>query len=139
VSSTVVSALGSQVRLIGRGPAFLVDVGRADPATIYMNFSFPDGQGWYAQKTPWMVSREYEGPLLVRAARIDRRGPVRFAYGYGQHLRELYWAAGADQSLPRNPDYRFLASSTLVRTRGCYGFQIDGTSFSSVIVARVRG
>jgi hypothetical protein len=114
-------------------------VGSADPATINMIFSYPDELGWYAQKTPWWISREYEGPLLVRGARIDRRGQVRFAYGYGQHRRELYWEAGADQSLPPNPDYRFLASTTLVRARGCYAFQVDGTSFSRVIVMRVRG
>jgi hypothetical protein len=104
-------------KLNGRGPAFLVAL---DPATIYMNFAFPDERGWYAQKTPWVISREYEGALLVRAARIDRRGPVRFARGYGEHLRELYWEAGADQSLVPEPEYRFLASSTLVRARGCY-------------------
>jgi hypothetical protein len=126
-------------RLNGRGPVFLVGVGRADPATINMIFSSPDEQGWYGQKTPWVVSRVYEGPLLVRGARIDRRGPVRFAYGHGQHLRELYWEAGTDQSLPPNPDYRFLASETLVRARGCYAFQVDGESFSRVIIVRVRG
>jgi hypothetical protein len=123
-------------RLNGRGPVFLV---AADPATIFMNFAYPDGQGWYAQKTPWLISREYDGPLLVRGARIDRRGQVRFARGYGEHLRELYWDAGADQSLPPNPDYRFLASATLVRARGCYAFQVDAESFSRVIVMRVRG
>jgi hypothetical protein len=139
VSPSRIGSPGTQETLTGSGPAFLVGVGGAGGATVNMIFSYPDEQGWYGQKTPWMVSREYEGPLLVRAARIDRRGPVRFAYGYGQHLRELYWAAGADQSLPRNPNYRFLASSTLVRARGCYGFQIDGTSFSRVIIVRVRG
>ena len=131
-------APGAQ-RLNGRGPAFLVGVGGADAATINMNFSYPDELGWYGQKTPWSISREYDGPLLVRGARIDRRGQVRFAYGNGEHWRELYWEAGADQSLPPNADYRFLASTTLVRTRGCYAFQVDGTSFSKVIVMRVRG
>jgi hypothetical protein len=126
-------------RLNGRGPVYLIGVGRADPATINMNFSFPDEQGWYTGKTPWWVSREYEGALLVRGGRIDRRGSVRFAKGYGEHLRELYWEAGADQSLVPQPGHRFLASSTLVRARGCYAFQIDGSSFSRIIVVRVRG
>ena len=104
-----------------------------------MIFSSPDRQGWYGQKTPWVISRKYKGPLLARGARIDRRGQVRFAYAYGQHLRELYWEAGADQGSPPDPDYRFLAAETLVRARGCYAFQADGTSFSTVIVMRVRG
>ena len=32
----------------------------------------------------------------------------------------------------------FLASATLFRTAGCYAFQIDGTSFSKIIVVHVR-
>jgi hypothetical protein len=87
-------------RLNGRGPAFLIGVGHADPATINMIFSYPDEKGWYGQKTPWAISRDYGGPVLVRGARIDRRGKVRFAYGEGQHLPELYWEAGVDQGLP---------------------------------------
>jgi hypothetical protein len=136
VSPSRVWAPTTGQRLNGRGPAFLVSL---DKATVRMNFSYPDGGGWYAQKTPWVISREYDGPVLVRGARLDRRGGVRFARGYGEHLRELYWDAGADQSLVPDPNYRFLASSTLVRARGCYGFQVDGDSFSRVIVVRVRG
>jgi hypothetical protein len=139
LSPSRVGAPETQQRLNGRGPVFLVGVGHADAATINMTFSSPDAQGWYAQKTPWVVSRGYEGPLLVRAARIDRRGKVRFAYGSGQHLPELYWQEGADQSLPPDPNYRLLTSETLVRSRGCYAFQVDGTSFSNIIVMRVRG
>jgi hypothetical protein len=123
-------------RLNGRGPAFLV---ATEAATVRMNFAYSDEQGWYAQKTPWVIGREYGGALLVRGARIDRRGQVRFARGYGEHLRELYWDAGADQSLTPDPAYRFLASATLVRARGCYAFQVDGESFSRLIVVRVRG
>jgi hypothetical protein len=139
LSPSRVWAPGARQRLNGRGPAFLVGIGGAGPATINMIFSYPDELGWYGQKTPWWVSREYDGPLLVRGARIDRRGAVRFAKSYGDHLQELSWEAGVDQSLPPNPDYRFLASETLVRARGCYAFQVDGTSFSRVIVVRVRG
>ena len=139
LSPSRIWAPGTQQRLNGRGPSFLVGVGHADPATINMIFSYPDEKGWYGQKTPWAISRDYEGPVFVRGARIDRRGKVRFAYGYGQHLSELYWEAGVDQGLPPDPSYRFLASETLVRSRGCYAFQVDGTSFSTVIVMRVRG
>jgi hypothetical protein len=96
VSPSRVWAPTTRQRLNGRGPVFLVSL---DNATVRMNFSFPDGRGWYAQKTPWVISRQYDGPLLVRGARLDRRGGVRFARGYGEHLRELYWDAGADQSL----------------------------------------
>jgi hypothetical protein len=109
-----------------------------DP-TISIALSAHDSLGWQGQKTPWAVRRSYSGPILVRGARIGRRGQVRFAYGYGDHLRELHWDVGADQGLPPDPGYRFLASETLFRAPGCYAFQIDGTSFSKVIVVRVTG
>ena len=120
--------------LTGRGPVYLIGEG-----TISIALSARDSLGWQGQKTPWAIRRPYEGPILVRGARIGRRGQMRFAYGYGDHLRELRWDAGADQGLPPDPDFRFLASETLFRAPGCYAFQIDGTSFSKVIVVRVAG
>ena len=118
--------------LTGRGPAYLIGGG-----TISIALSARDSLGWYGQKTPWAIRRSYAGPILVRGARIGRRGQVRFAYGYGDHLRELQWDAGADQGLPPDPRFRFLASGTLVRAAGCYAYQIDGTSFSEIVVVRV--
>jgi hypothetical protein len=119
--------------LTGRGPVYLIGDG-----TISIALSARDSLGWYGQKTPWAIRRSYDGPILVRGARIDRRGQVRFAYGYGDHLRELQWNAGADQGLPPDPSFRFLASGTLFRATGCYAYQIDGTSFSKIVVVRVR-
>lgn len=123
--------------LIGRGPAYLIAV-RGGGATINIGMSARDKLGWYGQKTPWLINRSYDGPILVRGGRIDRRGELRFAYGYGQHLRELYWRSGADQGLPPDPNFRFLPSEMLFRAPGCYVNQIDGTSFSRIIVFRVR-
>jgi hypothetical protein len=123
--------------LIGRGPAYLIGIGGAG-GTISIALSARDSLGWYGQKTPWVINRSYDGPILVRGGRIGRRGQVRFAYGYGEHLRELQWEAGADQGSPPDPNFRFLASATLFRATGCYAFQIDGDSFSKIIVVRVR-
>jgi hypothetical protein len=90
---------------------YLITVGGA--GTISIALSARDGLGWFEQKTPWLIDRSYDGPVLVRGARIGRRGQVRFAHGHGEHLRELQWEAGADQGLPPDPTYRFLASATL--------------------------
>ena len=126
-------------RLNGRGPVYLVGVGGAPASTISIALSSRDSLGWYGQKTPWAVERSYDGPILVRGARIGRRGAVRFAYGYGEHLHELQWEAGADTGLPPDPNFRALPSATLFRAPGCYAFQIDGVLFSTIIVVRVRG
>jgi len=86
----------------------------------------------------------YRGPFLIRGTRIDRSGELRFAKGYGDHLGELRFRSGESngargriQGLPGR--YRLLASATLFRAPGCYAFQVDGSSFSSVVVMRVQG
>ena len=136
VSPSHAAPWGNGQTFVGRGPTYLITVG--GEGTISIALSARDSLGWYGQKTPWVIDRSYDGPILVRGARIGRRGQVRFAHGYGEHLRELEWEAGADQGSPPDPNYRFLASATLLRAPGCYAFQIDGDSFSKIIVVRVR-
>ncbi len=123
-----------------------MNVGSAPvPGTIDISQSLVDDKGFRGQKTPWLVPASDRGPVLIRAARIDgARTPVALAKAYGQHLSELRFRTGESngargrlQGLPGR--YRFLASSGLFRAPGCYAFQIDGLSFSSVIVMRVRG
>ncbi|HEY8646755.1 MAG TPA: hypothetical protein VIL77_12865 [Gaiellaceae bacterium] len=80
--------------------------------------------------------------MLVRAARIDAQGTIALAKVHSDHLQELRYATGfsngyRDRSYGMNGSYRFLAATTLLRTPGCYAFQVDGTTFSAVIVMRV--
>jgi hypothetical protein len=91
------------------------------------------------------VPASYRGPVLIRPARLDgARTPVGLAKVYGNHLSELRFrtgesngARGRVEGLPGR--YRLLASSASFRAPCCYAFQIDGLSFSSVIVMRVQG
>jgi hypothetical protein len=132
--SSGITLAGGQV-LNGSGPAYLLGVGNAPAGVISIVGSQPDGAGWRGQKTPWLLAFRYKGPLLVRGARIDAPGAMSFAKGYGQHLAELRFRAGENNGADRS--YRFLASSTLFRAAGCYAFQLDGTTFSSVVVMNV--
>lgn len=126
-------------------PVYLMNVGSAPvPGTIDISLSQVDNKGWRGQKTPWIVPATYRGPVLIRGRRIGHPGEMRFAKGYGDHLDELRFRTGESngvrgriQGLPGR--YRLLASATLFRAPGCYAFQIDGASFSSVLVMRVRG
>jgi hypothetical protein len=125
-------------------PVYLQNVGPAPvPGEIDVSQSIPDRQGWLGQKTPWLVPASYRGPVLIRGARIDAPGSNSFAKGFGDHLGELRYRTGESNGarnritgLPGR--YRFLASSAGFRSGGCYAFQIDGTSFSAVIVMRVK-
>ena len=99
----------SSQTLYGRGPVYLVGVLGVRGKTIQVDFSTSDRLGWSGEKTPWAVSRSYDGPFLVRGARIDRKGQMRFAYGYGDHLKELRWEAESDYGSPPDPNFRLLA------------------------------
>jgi hypothetical protein len=126
-------------------PVYLQNVGSApEPGTIDISQSLVDATGWRGQKTPWLVPAPYRGPVLIRGSRIDVSGEMRFAKGYGDHLAELRFRSGESngarsriEGLPGR--YRLLASSALFRSSGCYAFQVDGLSFSVVIVVRVKG
>jgi len=119
--------------LNGREPVFLLGVGGAPAGVIYLGY--PDAKGWRGQKTPWLVPMTYDGPVLVRGARVERTGPLRFGKG-GEHRNELRFSSGENDGTAAG--HRFLASASYFRTTGCYAFQVDGTSFSRVIVMRVR-
>ena len=120
--------------LNGSSPAFLLSVGSSPAGVISIDQSVIDSLGWRGQKTPWYV-RAYDGPLLIRGVRLDGSGPVRFAKAYGQHLRQLHFRAGENNGIEGK--WRFLASASLFRVKGCYGFQIDGTTFSRIVVMRI--
>lgn len=94
-----------------------------------------DPQGWRGQKAPWIAAPRYRGPILIRGARIDAPGEIRFARDHGEHARALYQRRG--QGVQPN-GWRGWPGALLVRTPGCYALQVDGTSFSTVIVIRVH-
>ena len=74
-------------------------------------------------------------PAPDPGARLDGHGELRFARMQGDHLRALYQRRG--QGVQPN-GWRVWPGVILVRAPGCYALQIDGTTFSSVIVIRVR-
>ena len=120
--------------LNGTNPAFMMN----DPSPAGVISVDRSGKDWWEAKTPWLIARTYNGPILIRGARIDEPGAVRFAYGYGQHLQQARFATGADAELPQNRDqWRLLPLASLFPTKGCYAFQVDGTTFSHVITMRV--
>ena len=122
--------------VVGAGPVRLglVQTRRAE---ISIAQSEPDRQGWRGQKTPWYVPKIYRGSVTVTARRIDRPGQVRFAFGYGQHLRKLVIGHNMLALNPVGAFYFAAPSASLFRSRGCYAFQVSGRRFSERLVVRV--
>jgi hypothetical protein len=123
---------------LGRGPAYPTVGSRAGIADLGTDSDTAHLDGWYFAKTIWTVDRKYQGPLLLRGRRIDETGPLRFlAYGPPSVVRsrpELRWPAGWPRLNRTRSGWRQLPGATVIRGPGCYAFQADGRSFSTVIV-----
>jgi hypothetical protein len=121
---------------LGRGPAYPVGLGRGT-----LELAPPENfqsRRWGGQKVLWFVHARYRGPLLVRGRQLDGPNGVRFERG-DVPPRELRVAVGESVHWSGQPaGSRGKPSFTRLRAPGCYGYQIDGTTFSRVIVFRGR-
>ena len=81
-----------------------------------------------SQKVLWFVHPRSAGPVLIRGRRLDGPGLVRFDRGK---------LPAAELRIPAGTEER--PSFTRLRSAGCYGYQIDGASFSRIVVFRATG
>lgn len=92
------------------------------------------GSRWFGEKVFWYVLPRYRGPVLIRGRRLDGPGTVGFN-GAKTPEPELRIAPYDTVSWTGQPTgSRGVPSGVRIRTKGCYGFQIDGTTFSRVVV-----
>jgi hypothetical protein len=130
---------------LGSGPAFLLLPGPND-ATLRAEALRGLGgssKGWSGQQVRWVIHPLYQGPVLVRGARIDSAGGIQFNGGLDQPvdpsqlttappLTHLRLVGDSSYGAP------WIAWVTYLRVResGCYALQVDGLSFSETIVFR---
>jgi hypothetical protein len=100
----------------------------------------PDTQAggpWHGQKVFWYVLPSYAGPVLIRGRRLD--GPEWMRFGSGKAPdAELRIAEGETVYWNGRPEgSRGWPSTVRARAAGCYGVQVDGTSFSRIVVFQV--
>jgi hypothetical protein len=91
---------------------------------------------WKGYKTSFLTSPSYQGPLLIRGHQLN--GPYWVGFEVGARpLAELPTPSVRD--VYANPhEWRFgPTTETRIRAPGCYAYQIDGTTFSEVVVFRV--
>ncbi len=124
-------------RAQGAGPVFPVG------ASLALSFLYPvrpSQASWYpsawsGQKVLWVSLPSYRGPVLIRGRRLD--GPHELRFGEGRIPdRELRLTRTEASTQSRKG--RQWPSYTRLRAPGCYGWQVDGTTFSTVIVFRAR-
>ena len=118
---------------IGRGPVYPGLPSASFVATRDEQYGGP----WFGTKVFWYVLPIYRGRVLIRGRRLD--GPQRMGFnGREVALRELRIERGQTVSWTgQPPGSRGVPSGVRVLTAGCYGVQIDGATFSRVIVVSV--
>ena len=89
---------------------------------------------WTGNKVFWVTAPRYRGPFLVRGHQLD--GPWWVGFEPGRRpLAELPFPSMKQLGGGRK-QWRQTATDTRVRAAGCYAYQIDGTTFSRVVVFR---
>ena len=114
---------------VGPGPVYPI-LGRPG----LLAFVRPDewGRRWAGEKVLWFVRPEYKGPVLIRGRRLDGPEWMRFD---DEARAEIRIARGETVRWEHQvPGSRGRPSYVRVRAVGCYGVQIDGTTFSRVVV-----
>lgn len=113
----------------GNGPVYAVGLG-SGPSAVGSLTGAP-GPPWQI-KVLLVAQPAYVGPILVRALSVNSMEPVQLAVGSDPPEPALYLD---DQPIsgtwPNWPSYVFVMGP------GCYAYQVDGKSFSEVIVFRV--
>jgi hypothetical protein len=120
---------------IGRGPVYPGLGSSGARLTVTPDVQY--GSPWAGGKVFWYARPNYRGRALIRGRRLD--GPQRLGFN-GRQLpaRELridrYDTVSWEGQAPAS---RGIPSDVRVRAAGCYGVQIDGTTFSRVVVFTV--
>ena len=131
------SALSSQVTGkkygvgggLGPGPVYPI-LGRPGLVAYFRS----DLGTWAGQKVLWFVLPDYKGPVLIRGRRLGGAELMRFDNGLVP-AKEIRIAPGETVTWTGQvPGSRGRPSAVRVRVPGCYGVQIDGASFSEVVV-----
>jgi hypothetical protein len=120
---------------IGRGPVYpgLGSSGGRLTATADPQYGGP----WAGEKVFWYVRPSYRRRALIRGRRLD--GPQWLGFN-GRRLPRRELRIDRDTTVTwegQPPGSRGVPSRVRVRAPGCYGVQIDGTTFSRVVVFAV--
>jgi hypothetical protein len=114
---------------LGAGPAFPIPF---PEGTLHFDGGRSEG-GWIYVKVLWVAGPRYRGPVLIRGRQMDGTNWLGFERG-AHPLAELQLPPLAQGAGGR---WRDFPSYTRVRGSGCYAYQVDGTSFSRVLVFSV--
>ena len=138
-----VSAPGHRVTrystaVIGPGPIYAVSLGPFGHTAI-LPFVMPSqaglfgGSAWGGQALKWDGAPSYHGPVLIRGRKLTAHDGLGFGAGIVPQA-EMDVPPGSGD--PNAGGWRFWPGYARLRSPGCYGLQVDGTTFSEIIIFR---
>jgi hypothetical protein len=97
----------------------------------------PEGWGgeWSGTKRVWLLDSRYVARVLVRGHQLDGPNEVRFVNGRPGFTPEKVLNPRRELQLDQRLDH---PSLTRVRVPGCYAYQVDGRTFSYLVVFEAR-
>jgi hypothetical protein len=126
---------------LGRGPVYpIIPFTKGVPGDLAFEYppsklSIFAGSDWGGQKVLWVIRRTYTGPVLIRGRQLD--GPHALGFdGESRAYSELQIPPGTGAEEGNPGGWGGTTSEVRLKAPGCYAFQIDGTTFSSVVVFR---
>jgi hypothetical protein len=126
------SRLGFAGTAWGSGPAYPGGLTEAAKPVLRYQDPIPPQSGfygskWFGNKVLWMFDRgAYHGPILIRGRQVDGMNELGFEFGR--------LPPSEMRVEPRNARPSF----TRVRAAGCYAYQVDGTTFTALIVFEAK-
>jgi len=115
---------------LGPGPAY--PMGTANVITMPMPPAERYGPEWSGTKRIWLLDTRYAARALVRGYQLDGPNEVRFVLGPGWTDEKMLKPS---RELPVDGD---TPSLTRLRAPGCYAYQVDGRTFSYLVIFEAR-
>jgi hypothetical protein len=110
---------------VGTGAVRVLIANAGQPRPGFHPASF---DGWLALKTHFVSTPAYRGPFLIRARPIGKVGHIRIGSTPAEFGPLL---------VPAGSGWREQPYFTFVTSPGCYGWQLDGTTFSYDVIVHV--
>lgn len=120
---------------VGQAPVWAIIPQAGDLVHGIVTLGKSNVSGWLGIKTHWTVSPSYQGWIIIRAEQLGGSGPV--ALLGDATIGPLLIPPGAGPNDAGG--WRERPSGTYVKGPGCYGFQVDGASFTENIIVEAMG
>ncbi|MFC4061759.1 hypothetical protein ACFOWE_25945 [Planomonospora corallina] len=123
------SGPGVATAVLGDGPVYPVADYFGDGTVLELRARDRRPDGSYVKKVRW-IGAGYRGPVLLRVGRIDGNGTAIIAFSYVGEERDGAYHAELSSAVSDLP------GTATVSGPGCYAVQVDGTTFTTVVVFR---